>query len=98
MRAVFSLNFDYFATPIIVAGLYLIGSSIIAFIALVIEAEAFSEAFGHSLSSQNPLMPPGWALVLVFLLPWIWFLVQVMLRVLAEAAVALVKIAENTSR
>jgi hypothetical protein len=43
-------------------------------------------------------MPAGLAFALCFLTPWIWLLIQVMLRVWSEAVVALVKIAENTGR
>ena len=83
---------------VIVAAVYLIVSSVNALIALIIGAEAIREALGRSFLFSNPRMAAGPALALFFLTPWIWLLFQVLLRVRSEAVVALVKIAENTSR
>ncbi len=106
VRAVFSLNFNRFVTPTIIAGVYFVESMVLGAIALIIEMEAIFQIFGHSIIGlgtmptgvyQLTMMQPAWAVVVACLLPLVWLPLQVVLRVQAELIVALIKIAENTS-
>ena len=94
LSVLFSVNFERFITPVIIASSYGLGIVINGVLAVALEIVFLAE-----LSGFTPLTMSRSTLLLgLFLIPLSWLGVQVLSRVIAEMTVALVKIAENTSR
>jgi hypothetical protein len=94
-RVLFSPRFERFLAPVVLGYGYILVTMLNGGLALALEIMCSAWLFGISPSPFGNNLTP---LLGLFAIPPLWFVVQVNLRVAAEFAVAVVKIAENTSQ